>query len=54
MYFFILKAIYISAMTEYTDFVYWFYIFCTKGDSLQISAILYRYRLFYDYISIGL
>jgi hypothetical protein len=42
--YFILKAIYVSAITEYIDYVYRFYIFALK-------AILYRYRLFYDYIS---
>jgi hypothetical protein len=30
----------LSSTTEYIDFVHWFYIFCTKGDSLQISALL--------------
>jgi hypothetical protein len=38
--YFILKVIYVSAITEYIDFVHRFYIFCTKGNSLQISAIL--------------
>jgi hypothetical protein len=32
--FFILKVIYVSAIIEYTDFAYQFYIFCSKGDSL--------------------
>jgi hypothetical protein len=40
MYFFILNAIYVSAITEYIDFVHQFYIFCTKGNSLQISSSL--------------
>jgi hypothetical protein len=31
--FFILKATYVSAITEYIDFVNRFYIFRTKGDS---------------------
>jgi hypothetical protein len=42
--YFILKAIYVSAITEYIDFVHRFYIFSLK-------VILYRYQLFYDYIS---
>jgi hypothetical protein len=38
--YFVLKVIHVSATTEYINLVHQFYIFCTKGDSLQISAIL--------------
>jgi hypothetical protein len=37
---FVLKAIHLLATTEYINFSHWFCIFCTKGDSLLISAIL--------------